>query len=232
MFHRIAAIGLASALVLFLTVTSSNQAAAGEIEDFYSGKTITIYIGYGFGGTYGKYSRTMAKHLTKHIPGHPKLIVKSMPGAGGIKMTNFAYNAMPKNGYHFLVPPDASVVSQLLRPKKVRYKAQDFTWIGATNQTNTIFVLRKDTGVKKWQDLRTIPVISGNTGPGVIRKNPSWGRDYVRRCRRRAWSVTKVPAQMPRDPPLMVSPASAGACPVSLPPARWRPGPPAAFWAA
>jgi tripartite-type tricarboxylate transporter receptor subunit TctC len=166
MFHRIAAIGLASALVLFLTVTSSNQAAAGEIEDFYSGKTITIYIGYGFGGTYGKYSRTMAKHLTKHIPGHPKLIVKSMPGAGGIKMTNFAYNAMPKNGYHFLVPPDASVVSQLLRPKKVRYKAQDFTWIGATNQTNTIFVLRKDTGVKKWQDLRTIPVISGNTGPG------------------------------------------------------------------
>ena len=165
MFHRIA-IGLASALVLFLTATSSNTAAAGEIEDFYSGKTITLYIGYGFGGTYGKYSRTMAKHLTKFIPGKPKIIVKSMPGAGGIKMTNFAYNAMPKNGYHFLVPPDSSVVSQLLRPKKVRFKAQDFTWIGATNQTNTIFVVRKDSGVRKWQDLRTIPVISGNTGPG------------------------------------------------------------------
>ncbi|MBT3885038.1 MAG: hypothetical protein HOF70_09665 [Rhodospirillaceae bacterium] len=165
MFQKIA-IGLASALVLFLTAPSSNPAAAGEIEDFYSGKTITIYIGFGFGGTYGKYSRTMAQHLTKHIPGHPKLIVKSMPGAGGLKMANFAYNAMPKGGYHFLVPPDSSVVSQLLRPKKVRFKSQDFTWLGATNQTNTIFVVRSDTGVRKWQDMRTKQVISGNTGPG------------------------------------------------------------------
>jgi len=144
----------------------SSTAVADEIADFYSGKTITLFIGYGFGGTYGKYSRTMAKHLTNHIPGNPKLIVKSMPGAGGIKMANYAYNAMPKGGYHFLVPPDASVVSQLLRPEKVRYKAQDFTWIGATNQTNTIFVIRKDTGIRKWQDLLTKQVISGNTGPG------------------------------------------------------------------
>ena len=165
MFHRLMT-GLASMLVLFLGVMNSSSVVADEIKKFYSGKTMTIYIGFGFGGTYGKYSRTMAQHLTKHIPGNPKLIVKSMPGAGGLKMANFAYNAMPKGGYHLLVPPDSSVVSQLMRPKKVRFKAQEFTWLGSSNQTNTIFVVRADTGVRKWQDMKTKQVISGNTGPG------------------------------------------------------------------
>ncbi|MAF49404.1 MAG: tripartite tricarboxylate transporter substrate-binding protein [Rhodospirillales bacterium] len=165
MFRRITLI-MASALLIFLAAASSSTTRAAEIADFYKGKTITVYIGYGFGGTYGKYSRTMAEHMPRHIPGNPKMIVKSMPGAGGLKMTNFAYNAMPKGGYHFLMPPDALVVSELLRPKKVKYRAADFTWLGSSNQTNTIFVVRKDAGAKKWQDLRTKQVIIGNTGPG------------------------------------------------------------------
>jgi tripartite-type tricarboxylate transporter receptor subunit TctC len=132
----------------------------------YKGKTITIAIGYGFGGTYGKYSRTMADHLRKHIPGKPNIVIQSMPGAGGIKMTNYAYTVMPKHGMNLLVPPDTIVVSQLLRPKKVRYNAREFTWLGSANQTNTIFVLRKDAGIKKWTDMKTKQVITGNTGPG------------------------------------------------------------------
>jgi hypothetical protein len=127
---------------------------------------IGIYIGYGFGGTYGKYSRTMAEHLAKHIPGNPKIIVKSQPGAGGIKMTNYAYKAMPRGGYHLLMPPDTTVVSELLRPKKVKYRAKEFTWLGSSNQTNTIFVVRADSGVKKWQDMKTKRIVVGNTGPG------------------------------------------------------------------
>lgn len=132
----------------------------------FSGKTITFVIGYGFGGTYGKYSRTMAEHLKNHIPGNPNIIVQSQPGAGGIKASNYAYNVMPKNGLNVLVPPDTIVVSQLLRPKRVKYNARDFRWIGSTNQTNTIFVLRKDAGITKWQDMKTKQVVTGNTGPG------------------------------------------------------------------
>ena len=156
---------MASALVILLAQMPSS-AQADKTADFYSGKTVSIYIGYGFGGTYGKYSRTIAEHLSKHIPGNPKLIVKSMPGAGGLKMANFAYNAMSKRGYSLLMPPDTVVVSQILRPKKVKYKANEFTWIGSTNQTNTIFVLRTDSGISKWQDMKKTRVIVGNTGPG------------------------------------------------------------------
>ncbi len=89
-----------------------------------------------------------------------------MPGAGGIKMTNYAGQVMPRQGYHILVPPDMSVVSQLLRPKKVKYDARKFTWLGSSNQTNTILVVRKDTGVNNISDLKRILVVAGNTGPG------------------------------------------------------------------
>ena len=158
----VTAVGAAVALAL----SASTGATAAGLGDFYKGKTVTIFIGYGFGGTYGKYSRLMSEHIAKQIPGKPKIIVKSQPGAGGIKMTNFAYKAMPRGGYHWLVPPDTVVVSQILRPKKVKYNAKEFTWLGSTNQTNTIFVLRTDSGVSKWQDMRKKRVIVGNTGPG------------------------------------------------------------------
>lgn len=156
--NRFVKFGAAAALA---AVVSSPVAAMD-----YAGKTITVVIGYGFGGTYGKYARLMSRHLKRFIPGNPNIVVQSMPGAGGIKMTNYAYNVMPKNGINFLVPPDAMVVSQLLRPKRVKYNSKEFTSIGSTNQTNTIFVLRSDTGVKKWDDMKKIEVITGNTGPG------------------------------------------------------------------
>jgi tripartite-type tricarboxylate transporter receptor subunit TctC len=165
MFKKAAPVAFSAVLALSAGSLAPGAEAAG-LGDFYKDRTITIYIGYGFGGTYGKYSRTMAEHLSKHIEGNPKIIVKSQPGAGGIKMTNFAYTAMPRGGYHWLMPPDTTVVSELLRPKKVRYRAREFTWLGSSNQTNTIFVLRADSGVKKWQDMKKIQVTVGNTGPG------------------------------------------------------------------
>ncbi len=162
---KIEKIGVAAVLALGLA-WSASPASAQKLGDFYKGKQITIAIGYGFGGTYGKYSRLFSQYLRKHIPGNPNIIVQSMPGAGGIKMANYAGKVMPRQGYHLLVPPDTVVVSQLLRPKRVKYDARKFTWLGSSNQTNTIFVLRKDAGIKKWQDLRTKQVISGHTGPG------------------------------------------------------------------
>jgi tripartite-type tricarboxylate transporter receptor subunit TctC len=132
----------------------------------YKGRTVTIVIGYGFGGTYGKYARLMAKHMQRFIKGKPNIVVQSMSGAGGIKATNYAANVMPPNGLNWIVPPDASVVSQLLRPKRTKYDMRKFTSLGSTNQTNTIFVLRSDSGVRKWDDMKRIEVITGNTGPG------------------------------------------------------------------
>ena len=74
---------------------------------------LTILVGYGAGGTYGQTSLLLARHLKEFAPGNPTVVVQHMPGAGGSKATNYAYNAMPKNGAFVLMPPEMIVVSQL-----------------------------------------------------------------------------------------------------------------------
>ncbi|MBT3534873.1 MAG: hypothetical protein HN478_13400 [Rhodospirillaceae bacterium] len=158
--------GTFAALGLALAVGGAPVIPSAKAADFYEGRTITILIGYGFGGTYGKYARIMSKHLPKHLAGSPNIIVQSMPGAGGLKAVNYAYNVLPRQGLHFIEPADSIVISQLMRPKKIKYNAPEFTWLGGTNQTNAIFVLRNDAGIKHWKDMKTKQVIAGNTGPG------------------------------------------------------------------
>jgi len=132
----------------------------------YRGKQVSIYIGYGFGGTYGAYARLFADHLPKHIPGEPTIIVQSMPGAGGIRLLNYAANAMPADGSQIFVPPDSVVISQLLQYEGAKYDARKFHYIGGSEQTNMVWVVRADTGVKTVADLKTKEIASGHSGPG------------------------------------------------------------------
>ncbi|MPY69218.1 MAG: hypothetical protein GEU92_03930 [Alphaproteobacteria bacterium] len=160
-----------------LAAVSFVPAGASAAMDF-SGKTMTIVIPYGPGGTYDTYGQTFAKHLNKHIPGKPTIIVQHMPGAGGIKAMNWAYTVMPKDGLHVITPLDNSVVNQLMRPEKVRYDARNFTWIGSSNQTNIVLVVRSDTGVKTFEDMKGKKgMVAGASGqastgylfPGLLR---------------------------------------------------------------
>ena len=152
------------ALAVLAATGFAMQPAAAK--DFYAGKQITITIGFGFGGTYGKYSRMFAEHLGKYIAGNPSIIVSSKPGAGGIKAMNYAANVMPKDGLNMFVPLDSGVLAQLLFGNKVKYDMSKFLSLGSANQTNVIVVVRTDTGIKKWQDLKTKQVVMGSTGRG------------------------------------------------------------------
>ena len=134
--------------------------------DFYKGKTVKIVFGFGVGGTYGKYSLMLAEFLSKQIPGNPKIITQSMPGAGGLKATNHVFNVSPKDGTTLFMPPDSLIISQLLRPNKVRYKADQFTWLGTVIQSNSVIAIRSDSGIKKLEDLKGKQVIMASTGKG------------------------------------------------------------------
>lgn len=136
---------------------------AADAMDF-KGKTIKIVIPYGPGGTYDKYGIAFTNHLGKHIPGNPNLILQHMPGAGGAKAMNWAYNVMPKDGLNMIVPLDNAVLNQLMRADKMRYKSQDFTWLGSSNQTNVVMVARTDSGVTKLDDLKTKKLIVATSG--------------------------------------------------------------------
>ncbi len=115
-----------------------------------------------------KYSRMIARHLYRFIPGKPKITVQSIVGAGGIKATNFAYNAMPRNGLNILVPPDTLVLSQALWPKAVKYNPGDFLWIGSVSAANRVFALRADTKFKTAKDIRGQRLAIGYTNRGSM----------------------------------------------------------------
>jgi len=144
----------------------AQPAAADKVSDLYSGRTVTIIFGYSVGGTYGKTSLVLSRHLGKNIPGNPTIIVQSMPGAGGMKAANYAYNAMPKTGLYLLMPPDMSIVSQVLRPKKVKYDARKFKWLGRVFGSNTLIAVRRDSGVTTIQEAMKKQVILASTGKG------------------------------------------------------------------
>tara|TARA_B100000686_G_scaffold351204_1_gene449284 strand:- start:1179 stop:2222 length:1044 start_codon:yes stop_codon:yes gene_type:complete len=150
-------------LIIYLL---TSPAQAFDAENYFKGKRITIVLGYGAGGTYGKTSLLLTEFLGKNIPGNPTLIKQHMPGAGGLKAANYAANAMPKNGLFLLMPPDMMVVSQILRPKKVKFNSSNFTWLGRVFGSNNLLVVRRDSGVNNFEDTKTKMVILGGTGKG------------------------------------------------------------------
>lgn len=165
---------LNSALPLAAVVAAgiaAGPAMANDIADHYKGKTVTILIGYGPGGTYDKYAQTMARYYGRHIPGNPNVIVQHMPGAGGAKAMNYAYNVMQRGGYNIVMPLDNIVINQLLRPAKMRYESDKFTWLGSSNQTNIVIVARSDSGVtdlKSWRGRSLIGSTSGKNSNGYL----------------------------------------------------------------
>lgn len=127
---------LAALLCLPLVATS---ARAEPVADFFRGKTITINVASGAGGGYDFFARALAKHLSRHIPGNPTLIVQNMPGAGGARMVNYLYNVAPQDGTAIGVPLAPAAQAQVLDPSPIKYDATKLQWLG--NLENSVGIL-------------------------------------------------------------------------------------------
>lgn len=157
----LATVGLA---VLASSSLAPAPAAADAVAKFYKGRTVTIVQGFSVGGTYGRYATMFAQFMSKYIPGKPKVIAQSMPGAGGLKAANYAFNAMAKDGSFLYEPVDSLIVTQLLRPKAAKFKANKFTWLGNAIQSNSVIAIRSDAGINKLEDLKTKRVVMASSG--------------------------------------------------------------------
>src|ERR1700733_11869480 len=87
---------LCAAITVGIAVASATP--AGAAEPFYAGKTIRVLVGFGPGGGYDLYARTLGRFLGRHIAGAPAVIVQNMPGAGSLKVVNYLFNAAPRDG--------------------------------------------------------------------------------------------------------------------------------------
>jgi tripartite-type tricarboxylate transporter receptor subunit TctC len=160
-YGALAAFGFAA-----ISATPATPAKADAVSDFYKGRTVRITQGFSVGGTYGRYAAMFAQFLPRYIPGNPTVIAQRMPGAGGLKAANYAFNAMPKDGSHLLEPLDSLVIAQLLRPKAAKFKANEFTWLGNAIQSNAVIVIRSDKGINKLSDLKGKVINMAASGKG------------------------------------------------------------------
>jgi tripartite-type tricarboxylate transporter receptor subunit TctC len=133
-------------------------------ENFYAGKTIRIIVGTGAGGGYDGAARLTARYLAKYIPGNPTFIVENMPGASGIKATNYLYAAAPKDGTVIATVNNSMPVYQAIGQEGVRFKAEELNWIGSLLQTATTVAIWHTAGVKTVEEAKHKEIIMGATG--------------------------------------------------------------------
>jgi tripartite-type tricarboxylate transporter receptor subunit TctC len=160
----------AGAVALLFAGTAAHADAVAE---FYKGRQVSLIVGYGTGGGYDVYGRLMARHLGRHIPGNPNVIVQNMPGAGSLRAINHLYNTAPKDGTAIATfGRDMPLLGIIGHNPNVRFDARKLTWLGSSssyaNDAYFLFV-RKDAAVKSIADTRRPggpPLVLGGTGEG------------------------------------------------------------------
>jgi tripartite-type tricarboxylate transporter receptor subunit TctC len=156
----IAALALAGSFTLAATFAGS-PAGAEEAAAFYKGKQVTIVVGTSAGGGYDTYARLIARHMSKHIPGNPGVIVANMPGAGSNIAANYLYYAAPKDGTFIGALQGTAVVEPLFGSTPIRHDPSKFEYLGSANDDVYICVVRSDAGVSGFADVLRKEVIAG-----------------------------------------------------------------------
>jgi len=162
------------AAALAAVVLAMPQARADEVADFYRGKRINLIVSYGTGGGYDVYARVLAKHMSRHIPGNPNIIIQNMPGAGSLRGANYIYNVAARDGTVFgTFARNIALIGQLKTNQNVQYDPLKFTWLGSSSSLANdayILLLRRDAKVKSIEEARRTggtPIILGSTAEGA-----------------------------------------------------------------
>ena len=135
-------------------------AAAETSEDsFYQGKTISVIVPQGPGGAYDSFARLVSRHLGKHVPGHPTVVARNMPGGNGLVATNYVYNVAPRDGTTLIIIPSTFAIDQLLDVPQIKYDARHFLAVGRLTDTTSTMVFWHEFVIKEAADLRTKPSI-------------------------------------------------------------------------
>jgi tripartite-type tricarboxylate transporter receptor subunit TctC len=142
-------------------------ARAQPADEFFRGKReLNLITSGAAGGGYDSYSRLMARHMAKYLPGNPTIIVNNMPGGGGIRAANFLYNIAPKDGTVLALIDRGIPTAPLLygEQSKAQFDAVKFTWLGSIMRETGMGVMSARSPIKTVADLKTREAFVGATG--------------------------------------------------------------------
>lgn len=159
--------GLSCTLALIAPLAAIELATAepaNDVAKFYRGKTVNAVVGYGPGSTFELYLRVLTRHMGRHIPGNPNVVLQQMPGAGSLKATNYLAAVAPKDGSVFGMINPVNTIEPLLDPKNSRFDPRTFQWLGSLNsEISTCGFWSKD--IRSLEDLKKREIVFGSTGP-------------------------------------------------------------------
>ncbi len=165
-------IGTAIALVAGVMIVAASAKAA----DYYAGKTVDIVVGGAPAGGIDLYARLVARHLHRHIPGNPTIVVKNMPGASGTRAAQYVALAAPNNGLTIGATAPGAIVGPLLDDNVDKsFDPSQFIYLGTTNVGVSICATMNTSDTKTFEDALKRRTILGAQGPGA----PSYDIAYL-----------------------------------------------------
>ena len=157
------------ALLSALAAIPAAPLAADPVADFYRGKQMQFIIRTPPGGDYDSYSRLLARHMGRHIPGNPTITPVNMPGGGGIIAANHVGQVAPKDGTVLTMVSQGLPIDQALQlSPSLRVDLRSFNWIGNLVNANQLLVVWHTSKVRTLEQAKTTETLIGSTGAGSV----------------------------------------------------------------
>jgi tripartite-type tricarboxylate transporter receptor subunit TctC len=149
-----------------LTLLQVATAAVAQEPWTYHGKAVSIFVGASAGGGYDFYARLLARHIGKHLPGNPTVIVKNMPGAGAIVLANHLQTRAARDGTEFGALEHGTAFTSLLTGARAEFDPTNLAWLGSMEQFTPIVAVWHTSAIHSADDLTTKPMTVGSSGAG------------------------------------------------------------------
>ena len=156
---------MAALLFACVVLLTTSSARAQSVADFYRGKTITLYTAASVGGGYDQYARLLAKHMPRHIPGAPDIVVSNMTGAEGLRVANYLFNVAAQDGTAIGGLSRNTGLARFYGFNRagIQFDARKFHWLGSPQQEVGLFLLSAKSGLNSIDDLKTRQVTVSST---------------------------------------------------------------------
>jgi tripartite-type tricarboxylate transporter receptor subunit TctC len=130
----------------------------------WKGKPIQMYVGSAPGGGYDTFARTIAPHMSRHLPGQPTIVIQNMPGAGSLLATNHLANVAPRDGTAIAALNPQLATEPLVRPDRAKYDPRQLNWIGSALRETHVALAWHESPIKTFDDVFTQELLVAGSG--------------------------------------------------------------------
>ena len=157
-------IGRAALILAALAIAPATQSHADAVADFYKGKDLRMVVSTTAGTGYDTYARAVARHLPRHMPGSPTIVVQNMPGAGGLAAANNIFSVAPRDGTVFGMVQNTVPFEPLFENASARFDPMKMNWLGTPATEVGLYIVYRTSKVKTLRDAQMHETIAGTTG--------------------------------------------------------------------